>query len=257
MLCKSDSLYGHWAPLGRLTAQQRPRKMGAFIAQKRSNGLLKSGETTTRRAVFDMEGVLVDGEYLVELAREVGKAEEIHALTEAGIRGEINWEEGLRRRVDLLQGISYERAQAATERLSFMPGARELCARLKGQGWMLISITGGFQFMSERAERELGLDRVYSNELLFEAGQLSGVRLQVTSDKAQVWRAAFGADIRPQVALVDGANDLSLLELAELKLAFNAQLLVWRYADQVIQEKNLALAWPLVEERFYSPAAAR
>jgi len=130
--------------------------MGAFLAQRRSSGLLKTGKDTTKKAVFDMEGVLVDGEYLVELAGEVGKAEEIHKLTEAGIRGEINWEEGLQRRVDLLKGISSEQAHAATERLRFMPGARQLCARLKRQGWMLISITEGFQFMFGAGQARVG-----------------------------------------------------------------------------------------------------
>ena len=102
--------------------------------------------------IFDVEGVLLNAEYLPVLAQVMGprKEKEIWDITNAGIRGEINWEEGLRRRVRALRGISYEDANKIGESLPIMPGAKELCSALKKADWKIIAVSGGFTIITDR-----------------------------------------------------------------------------------------------------------
>src|SRR5215216_7890059 len=138
--------------------------------------------------IFDVEGVLLNAEYLPVLAQVMGpaKEKEIWDITNAGIRGEINWEEGLRRRVRALRGIKYEEAKKISESLPIMPGAKELCSALKKAGWKMIAVSGGFTIITDRLKDELGLDKIFSNELIFTNGKLDGINVHVTSDKAAV-----------------------------------------------------------------------
>src|SRR5213593_4634146 len=96
--------------------------------------------------IFDVEGVLLNAEYLPVLAQVMGpkKEKEIWDITNAGIRGEINWEEGLKRRVRALRGIKHEDAKKIGESLPLMAGANELCSALKKGGWKMIGGSGGF-----------------------------------------------------------------------------------------------------------------
>src|SRR5215216_1830323 len=124
--------------------------------------------------IFDVEGVLLNAEYLPVLAQVMGprKEKEIWDITNAGIRGQINWEEGLRRRVQALRGINYEDAKKIGESLPIMPGAKELCSALKKAEWKMIAITGGFKNIKERLKEALGIDRIFSKELVFKDGKL-------------------------------------------------------------------------------------
>ncbi len=112
------------------------------------------------------------------------KEKEIWEITNASIRGEINWEEGLKRRVWALRGISYEDAKRIGESLPIMPGARDLCSALKKAEWKMIAVSGGFTIITDRLKNELGIDRIFSNELVFRDGKLEDVKMHVTSDKA-------------------------------------------------------------------------
>ena len=143
--------------------------------------------------IFDVEGVLLNAEYLPVLAQVKGPAteKEIWDITNAGIRGEINWEEGLQRRVHALRGITYESAKRIGESLPLMPGAKELCSALKRAGWKMIAVSGGFTIITNRLKQELGIDRIFSNELVFNDGKLHDVTLNVTSDKAAAVRASI------------------------------------------------------------------
>ena len=136
--------------------------------------------------IFDVEGVLLNAEYLPVLAQLIGpeKEKEIWDITKQGIRGEINWEEGLSRRVAALRDISLENAQRIGENLQIMPGAVELCTALKRAGWKMIAVSGGFTLITDRLKGELGLDKIFSNELIFRNGKLFDVNITVTSDKA-------------------------------------------------------------------------
>lgn len=209
--------------------------------------------------IFDVEGVLYDAEYLPLLAGLVGKEKEIMEITLRGIRGEIPWEEGLLKRVDALRGIEYEKAMEMALKMPFMKGAKEACQRLKKAGWRLLAVSGGFTIMTERLKQDLGLDYVASNELIFKDGKLSGVDIMVNSDKANAivkvvrqWKEAK-EDI---IAVVDGANDLKLFDIAGLKVAFNAQDVVKERADVVIDEKNLTLLLGAIEKHYGTISAA-
>lgn len=199
-------------------------------------------------AIFDVEGVLVDGEFLPELAKLVKKEKEVYEITLAGIRGEIKWEDGLRRRIELLKGLRYEDCEKVARSLPLMKGAKELIMELKRLGFNAIAVSGGPSILVNRVKDELGLDYALSNELVFKNGRLNGIKIMVTSNKVDVVKEEIkrlGWEGRQIVAVVDGANDLKLFEIASLKIAFNAQPIVKEKADVVVEEKDLTKLIPL------------
>ncbi len=206
-------------------------------------------------AVFDVEGVLLDAEYLPVLASLMGpeKEKEIWDITKAGIRGDINWEEGLKRRVHALRGIRYEDAKKIAENLPIMPGAKELCSALKKAGWKMIAVSGGFTIITDRLKDDLGVDRIFSNELIFKDGKLHDVKLNVTSDKAAAIRSTikeWGIRKEDTVVVVDGANDLKLFALAGYTVGFCPVEIVKEKADDTIERRDLSILLHLLEKKF-------
>jgi phosphoserine phosphatase len=203
-----------------------------------------------RVAIFDVEGVLVDGEFLPSLARLVGKEKEVEDITLKGIRGEIIWEDGLKKRVELLKGIEYEKCVKVADSLPLMKGAKEMSEKLKSLGYIMIGVSGGFSLLAERVKKELRLDHVFSNQLVFHDGRLIGYGLLVSSNKTKILETALGDILyeSKKVAVVDGANDLDLFGIADLRIAFNAQKAVKAKADIVIDEKDLMLVARTIEE---------
>jgi phosphoserine phosphatase len=196
--------------------------------------------------IFDVEGVLVDGEFLPELARLVGKEDEVRDITMKGIRGEISWEHGLARRIELVKGVSHQQCMRVANSLPIMKGAVEMAESLKKMGCLMVGVSGGFSLLTNRVKSELGLDHVFSNELVFHDGKLVGYGLLVTANKAQILRTAFGdmfSSMR-KMAVVDGANDMDLFDFVDMKVAFNAQEIVRKHADAKLDAKNLR---PIVE----------
>ncbi|WP_337863423.1 phosphoserine phosphatase SerB [Nitrososphaera sp.] len=206
-------------------------------------------------AVFDVEGVLLDAEYLPVLASLLGpeKEREIWDITKAGIRGDINWEEGLVKRVHALRGIDYQKAKEIAENLPIMPGAKELCTALKKAGWKMIAVSGGFTIITDRLKADLGIDRIFSNELVFKDGKLDDVKLHVTSDKAAAIRSTlkdWGIKKEDTVVVVDGANDLKLFALAGYTVGFCPVEIVKERADDTIERRDLSLLLHLLEKKF-------
>ena len=204
-------------------------------------------------AIFDVEGILFDGEYLPILAEVRGKEKEIWEITRQGLRGAINWEEGLRRRVELLRGIGYGTCKEVADELPIMTGARELCATLKEAGWRIMAVSGGFTIMTDRLKAELGLDRVVSNELVFEDNQLHDVKINVGADKAFAASAIieeWGYDAKDIVAVVDGANDMTLFDICDLGIAFRAQDIVKDRANAVLEDKDLTGALGIINKHY-------
>ncbi len=203
--------------------------------------------------IFDVEGVLFDGEYLPLLANLLDKEKEIMDITMQGIRGEIPWEEGLLKRVDALRGIDYDRAKEIALKMPIMEGAKVACQKLKRFGWRLLAVSGGFTLFTDRLIDELKLDYVTSNELIFRDGKLVGVDINVNSDKpnaiAKVMRQ-WNEKKENIVSVVDGANDLKLFEISGLKIAFNAQELVKEKADVIIAKKDLELIIEVIEKHY-------
>ena len=205
--------------------------------------------------IFDVEGVLLNAEYLPILAQVFGpsKEKEIWDITKQGIRGDIDWEEGLRKRVKALKGIKFDDAKQIGENLEIMPGAKDLCSALKDAGWKMIAISGGFTIITDRLKKELGLDLIFSNNLIFKNGILDGLDLKVTSDKTLLVRPLikqWGIKKEEIVVVVDGANDIKLFDIAGYTVGFCPVELVKNKADDVIELRNLSLLKNLLEKRF-------
>ena len=205
--------------------------------------------------IFDVEGVLLNAEYLPILAQVFGpsKEKEIWDITKQGIRGDIDWEEGLRKRVNALKGIKFDDAKLIAENLEIMPGAKDLCLALKDAGWKMIAVSGGFTIITDRLKKELGLDLIFSNVLIFKNGLLDDLDLIVTSDKSLVVRPTieqWGLKKEEIVVVVDGANDIKLFDIAGYTVGFCPVELVKNKADDVIELRNLSLLKNLLEKRF-------
>lgn len=205
--------------------------------------------------IFDVEGVLLNAEYLPILAQVFGpsKEKEIWDITKQGIRGDIVWEEGLRKRVKALKGIKFDDAKQIGENLEIMPGAKDLCSALKDAGWKMIAVSGGFTIITDRLRKELGLDLIFSNNLIFKNGILDDLDLQVTSDKSLVVRPIikqWGFKKEEIVVVVDGANDIKLFDIAGYTIGFCPVELVKNKADDVVEIRNLSLLKGLLEKRF-------
>ena len=203
--------------------------------------------------IFDVEGVLYDEEYLPILAEKLNKEDEIWEITKQGIQGKINWEDGLKTRVDALKGLDEKICQEVANSLPIMTGAREACRVLKAAGWKLMAISGGFTLMMDRLQKELELDYVYSNELIFKDGKLDGVKISVDSDKsksAKIKVAEWGEKKEDIVCVVDGANDVKLFDICGLNIAYRAQDLVKDLATTILEEKDLSKILDIINQHF-------
>ena len=203
--------------------------------------------------IFDVEGVLFDAEYLPLLAEKLDKQDQIWEITKKGIQGKINWEEGLKSRVDLLKGIDYETCKEVADSLPIMTGAKEICRALKNAGWKLMAVSGGFTIITDRLKEELGLDHVFSNELIFKDDKLDGVTIHVDSDKAKsanIKIDEWKQDKKDIVVVVDGANDITLFDICELGIAFRAQDVVKDLATVTLEQKDLSLLIDIINKHY-------
>lgn len=203
--------------------------------------------------IFDVEGVLYDEEYLPILAEKINKEDEIWEITKQGIQGKINWEQGLKTRVNALKGIDEKTCQQVSDNLPIMTGAKKACRILKSAGWKLMAVSGGFTLMMDRLQKELELDYVYSNELIFKDGKLDGVKINVDSDKsktAKIKIAEWGEDKENIVCVVDGANDVKLFDICGLGIAYRAQDLVKDLATTTLEEKDLSKILDIINKHY-------
>jgi len=204
-------------------------------------------------AIFDVEGVLLDAEFLPILAEKINKQDEIWAITRQGIEGKINWEEGLKRRIELLRGIDYQTCKEVADSLKIMIGAKEACRALKAAGWKIMAISGGFTIMTDRLKDELELDYVFSNKLIFKDGKLDGVTIDVDSDKAKsaiIKINEWKEEKKNIVVTVDGANDIKLFNICGLGVAFRAQDMVKELATVTLEEKDLSKLIDLINKHY-------
>ncbi|MBA3976964.1 MAG: phosphoserine phosphatase SerB [Nitrosopumilus sp.] len=205
--------------------------------------------------IFDVEGVLLNAEYLPVLAKLKGpeKEKEIWDITNKGIRGEMDWEEGLKERVHALRGIDYNDAYEIAQNLEIMPGAKQLCSFLKKSGWKMVAVSGGFTIITDRLVKELELDKIFANKLIFNDNKLEGVDIAVTSDKSLSVKSFIdenGFTKDEVVVVVDGANDLKLFNLSSFTVGFCPVDIVREKASFVIDNKNLAELIPIFTARF-------
>lgn len=203
--------------------------------------------------IFDVEGVLFDAEYLPILAEKLNKEKEIWEITRKGIQGIINWEEGLKTRIRALRGLDYEVCKNVADQLPIMTGAKEACQILKAAGWKIMAVSGGFTIMTDRLQKELGLDHVYSNQLVFKDGKLDDVIINVDSDKSKsaiLKIKEWGEKRDDIVVVVDGANDLKLFNICGLGIAFRAQDKVKDMANEILDEKDLSKILGIINKHY-------
>jgi phosphoserine phosphatase len=204
-------------------------------------------------AIFDVEGVLYDAEYLPILAEKVKKEKEIWEITKKGIEGKIDWVDGLKERVRLLNGIDYDTCIQVANSLPIMTGAKEACRALKDAGWKLMAVSGGFTIITDRLKKELGLDFVCSNELVFKDSKLDDVIVNVDADKAKsamIKIREWDEKKENIIAVVDGANDVKLFDVTGFGIAFRAQDLVKDLATVTLEEKDLSKIVGLINSHY-------
>ena len=204
-------------------------------------------------AIFDVEGVLYDAEYLPILAEKVNKEKEIWKITKKGLEGKIDWVDGLKERVQLLNGIDYDTCIQIANSLPIMTGAKEACRALKDAGWKLMAVSGGFTIITDRLKKELGLDFVYSNELVFKDDKLDDVIVSVDADKAKsamIKIREWDEKKENIIAVVDGANDIKLFDITGFGIAFRAQDLVKDLATVTLDEKDLSKIIGLINSHY-------
>jgi len=198
-----------------------------------------------RLVVFDMDSTLIEAEVIDELAKEAGVGEQVIEITEAAMRGEIDFNESFRRRMALLKGLDESVLADIAERLPMTEGAQELVSNLKALGFKTAILSGGFTYFAEHLQRKLGFDYVHANTLDIKDGKVTGevVGTVVNGErKAELLReiaAKEGIRLEQTIAVGDGANDLPMLSIAGLGIAFRAKPLVRKSAKQAISTLGL------------------
>ncbi|KAA0876547.1 phosphoserine phosphatase SerB [Nitrincola tapanii] len=198
-----------------------------------------------RLVVFDMDSTLIEAEVIDELAKEAGVGEQVAQITEAAMRGELDFDQSFRRRVALLKGLDASVLEKIAQRLQLTEGAERLVSRLHALGFRTAILSGGFTYFAEYLQRRLGFDYVYANQLDISEGKVTGevVGSIVNGErKAQLLielAEREGIRLEQTIAVGDGANDLPMLSIAGLGIAFRAKPLVRERARQSISTLGL------------------
>lgn len=198
-----------------------------------------------RLICFDMDSTLIQTECIDELAERAGVGEEVRAITESAMRGEIDFKESFAKRVALLKGLDESVMKEIAENMPITEGVERLMFVLKRYGYKIAILSGGFTYFGEYLQKKFGIDYVYANELEIIDGKLTGRYLGDIVDgqrKAELLRLIAQVekvDIAQTIAVGDGANDLPMLSLAGLGIAFHAKPKVVANAKQSINTIGL------------------
>ncbi|MBC5631921.1 phosphoserine phosphatase SerB [Parabacteroides hominis] len=198
-----------------------------------------------RLICFDMDSTLIETEVIDELAIRAGVGDQVKAITEAAMRGEIDFCESFRQRCALLKGLDVSVMQEIAENLPITEGVDRLMRILKKVGFKIAILSGGFTYFGNYLKQKYNIDYVYANELEVENGKLTGRYVGDIVDgkrKAELLRLIAqveNVDIRQTVAVGDGANDLPMISIAGLGIAFHAKPKVKATAKQSISTIGL------------------
>ena len=200
---------------------------------------------TRRLVAFDMDSTLIEAEVIDELAKLAGVGEQVSAITERAMRGEIDFSESFRARVALLEGLEESALDRVASELKITEGAEHLISTLRTLGYKTAILSGGFTYFAKHLQARLGMDYVYANELDIAQGVVTGkIQGEIVDGarKAQLLRQLaddLGIDLQQVIAVGDGANDLPMLSIAGLGIAFRAKPLVKKSAEQSISTLGL------------------
>ena len=195
--------------------------------------------------VFDMDSTLIDAEVIDELAIEAGVGDQVAAITEAAMQGELDFKQSFSQRLALLEGLSADVLQTVAQRLKLNEGAEHLIKTLRQLGYKTAIVSGGFTYFGNYLQSILGVDYVYANELDIENGLVTGKVVGDVIDgqrKADLLRELAqreGLVLEQVIAVGDGANDLPMLNIAGLGIAYQAKPLVKASAKQSISNLGL------------------
>jgi phosphoserine phosphatase len=198
-----------------------------------------------RLICFDMDSTLIETEVIDELAMRAGVGDQVKAITESAMRGEIDFTESFTRRVGLLKGLDVSVMKDIADHLPITEGVDRLMQVLKKVGFKIAILSGGFTYFGNFLKQKYGIDYVYANELEVADGKLTGHYLGDIVDgkrKAELLRLIAqveNVDIRQTVAVGDGYNDLPMISIAGLGIAFHAKPKVKATADQSISTLGL------------------
>ncbi|MBW2653976.1 MAG: phosphoserine phosphatase SerB [Deltaproteobacteria bacterium] len=195
--------------------------------------------------IFDMDSTLIQAEVIVELAKLADVGEQVNKITESAMRGEIDFKESFRKRVALLKGIKQDQLIKISKDLPLTDGADLVTKTLKGLGYKLGILSGGFTFVGKYLKEQLGFDYMYANELDIENGVVTGKVVGDIVDgekKAILLRQIAQKEnlaLEQTIAVGDGANDLPMISIAGLGVAFNAKPVVRQNASNAISSVGL------------------
>lgn len=211
--------------------------------------------TPGRLLVLDVDSTLIQQEVIELLAAKAGSLTQVAAITDRAMRGELDFAESLKERVATLAGLPDSVfAEVATE-VTLTPGAAELVAAAQSAGWIVGLVSGGFEEVVSTIAARVNVTHFIANRLETMDGVLTGRTTGPVIDQSAkavalvAFARAAGVAIEDTVAIGDGANDLGMMGVAGLSVAFSAKPLVREHADIVIDGPRLDLAWPLIVAR--------
>ncbi|MGQ9679842.1 MAG: phosphoserine phosphatase SerB [Candidatus Bathyarchaeia archaeon] len=200
--------------------------------------------------VFDLEGTLLDAELFSELGRAFNM-DVLNEITLQGMRAEISFEKSLIKRINIIKEMPIEHIIQLCRKLPLIKGAKETIRELKSLGCIPAIITGGFDILAERVARELEIDIVFSNRFLLNKGKIASVKRPIITPELKARyliqvSKTFGFGLDMCVAIGDGANDIPMMKIAGLSIAFNAKDCVKAKADVVVDMDDLRGILPYI-----------